>query len=207
MNWDVINDEQPSDDAMDRLWAALDASLDPLPAAVVPSSDRPLGSDRPGVLRCLRCGYKWTPRDPTRPPKGCAFCYSSYWDRPPKTVRARRPEDTDWTAIRAWRRTRTAARTRSRRLARAKEIAAQLGLDITDPRSGRRVAHTRSNAKVLREPLPADMNVLQPAPNPAAERPPVTTTAVHAPWLAMARPRTVPPPPGLDDLEPPNTKG
>jgi len=33
------------------------------------------------VLKCLRCGYKWIPRQPKKP-KACAGCNSPYWNKP-----------------------------------------------------------------------------------------------------------------------------
>lgn len=33
------------------------------------------------ILRCLRCGYEWIPRQPKKP-KQCARCNSPYWNKP-----------------------------------------------------------------------------------------------------------------------------
>lgn len=38
------------------------------------------------ILRCLRCGHEWPPREP-RLPLRCARCGSPYWDRPRGTRR------------------------------------------------------------------------------------------------------------------------
>lgn len=34
------------------------------------------------TLRCTRCGYRWAPRVPGRPPHNCARCRSPYWHLP-----------------------------------------------------------------------------------------------------------------------------
>jgi hypothetical protein len=195
------NDEEPSPDAMDRLWAALDASLDP------PEAPTPFRNDgHAGQHQCLRCGWRWDCREcrqhgrhahgPThqRPlPKCCAnvICRSAYWDVPAKTSRGRTPDQTDWDDVRSRMLDARDRRKRFRHLAKVRKLAASLGLDITDPRTGR-------GPQVGSEPAPTATATATIAP---------PTTAIPRPEsLWPARARTVPPPPGLEDLEH-NAKG
>jgi len=34
---------------------------------------------KPTQLKCVKCGYEWTPRYPERTPKECPGCKSRYW--------------------------------------------------------------------------------------------------------------------------------
>jgi hypothetical protein len=201
----TLNSDEPSEDAMDRLWAALDAALDPDPPA------DPTPAPKEGVAyrcECRRCGYKW---NPTRSddPVTCSLCGSAYWRTPAKTRRGRRPENTDWAAEAERRRKANLDRKRYARLAQVRELAAELGLDITDPRERKPVHRTRRTAKVLREPLPTLSldGMLADGPNdPAASKPIWPGRNSGAPVSVVPR-RTVPPPPGLEDLESQDTKG
>jgi hypothetical protein len=193
-----INDEEPSPDSMDRLWSALDAALDP-------PNPPPLTSEalrrRVGQHSCLRCGWHWCcnrcRRDPfahsaggAPQPKCCAniICRSTYWDQPAKTVRGRRPEDTDWVKVREAMAAARVDRKRRRHLAKARSLAKELGLDIRDPRPRRRTK------KFVREE--AVLAAVTPAQVAAAE-----ATQLRDSLRALVRGRTVPPPPGLDELE------
>jgi hypothetical protein len=189
-----VNSEEPSDEAMDRLWAALDATLDPDDAAPLPAA-RP---DRDGTHLCLRCGWRWTPHPDNATPRSCAHCRSAYWNTPPVKPYARRPERTDWAAEQAKMADAAAVRRRYRHLAKVKELARELGLDITDPRTGDVVRRTRRGARVLERPLePIDLSgALAESNDPAASKPI---------WTPPMRRGSVPPPPGLEDLEPKGT--
>jgi predicted Zn-ribbon and HTH transcriptional regulator len=32
-------------------------------------------------FKCYRCGYRWVPKNPSKPPRTCPHCKSPYWDR------------------------------------------------------------------------------------------------------------------------------
>ena len=32
-------------------------------------------------FKCQRCGHKWIPHDPDKPPRTCPKCKSPFWDR------------------------------------------------------------------------------------------------------------------------------
>jgi hypothetical protein len=185
----ILNDEEPSPSAMDRLWDALDATLSPTPP--------PAGTS--GRCLCLRCGWRWNPRhpDPAYHPRCCAniLCHSSYWDIPPTRRYARRPSDKDIVSPESpHRQSINAARARDNRKRRARTLikkARELGLDIEDAvkLDMRRRAKDYSVAPVTPPTAAAPLPPVGP-PRPLTEyRPP-----------AAFRP-TVPPPPGLDDLE------
>jgi hypothetical protein len=201
----AINDEQPSDDAMDRLWAALDASLDPpTPARATTTNRRGPAAPQPGgkhACRCLRCGWEWWAR--ISHPRHCAFCRSSYWDIPPQRANARRPDQMDAQEVRRIRERNVDDRRRYRHLAKVKGLAKELGLDITDPRSGTRLVRTRRDAKALRAALPAEPTSLNGVAEPETHNPmDANMSQPRTTWpMVAARGRTVPPPPGLDDLE------
>jgi hypothetical protein len=189
-----FNDEEPSADAMDRLWAALDATLDPDP--VVPPPSGTVGS-----CECLRCGYKWDPKPRRRNgevtvprPRLCANpeCRTAYWDRPPVAESARRPAATNWEKVRQRQGEEVVRRRKQRHLAKVKALARELGLDITDPRTGKVLAATHPRARVRTEELPTE---------PTSEQRTALAgyTAKAETW--SVRPRTVPPPPGMDDLD------
>jgi hypothetical protein len=223
----VINDEEPSLDSMDRLWAALDASLDP--PARAPRTPRTL-AERAGNHICLRCGWHWYCNRCRRDhaahlngapyPTGCAnvICRSTYWDRPATRARGRRPDDTNWTFVQQRMAEARVDRKRRRHLAKTRELAAELGLDSTDPRAGRLLHRVHHNSAVLQSPLPEHATPLTSMPERAAEVTRLASEArVDAPLpadqrIALAaynmktspwrvRPRTVPPPPGVEELE------
>jgi hypothetical protein len=79
-----------------------------------------------GKYLCLRCGWRWCPRRGSPdPPNACARCRSAYWNTPPESARANRPDDPKWQAER----NALANRRRMRHLARLKELAQELGAD------------------------------------------------------------------------------
>jgi hypothetical protein len=169
------NDEEPSRDAMDRLWAALDASLDPPPDAA--------SILRGGSHWCCRCGYHWTPR--MADPKCCPLCRSAYWNRPPKSSRARKPADTNWDIEKQRRGQNAATRRHYRHLAKVKQLAKELGFDITDPRTGAVVSKRRVVRTTNREKVTTQEELVT---RETERQPPVTFR------------RTVPPPPGIEDV-------
>jgi hypothetical protein len=79
-------------------------------------------------------------------------------------------------------------RKRRRHLAKARSLAKELGLDIRDPRPRRRTK------KFVREE--AILAAVTPAQVAAAE-----ATQLRDSLRALVRGRTVPPPPGLEELE------
>ena len=176
-----VNSEEPSPDAMSRLWDALDASLDPDDAA---SSAPP----RIGTHSCLRCGNRWNPRAIN--PRCCPRCRSAYWDRPPMTARAARPEDTDWSKESTRRRLRTIERRHYRHLAKVKELAKELGFNILDPRTGKFVTKRRMAVAPL---------VTADASAPEAEDSGLPSAPPSSMLPLSAFRRTVPPPPGIED--------
>jgi hypothetical protein len=177
-----INSEEPSPDTMSRLWDALDASLDPDDSA---SSAPP----RIGTHSCLRCGNRWNPR--AVDPRCCPRCRSAYWDRPPMTARAARPEDTDWSKESTRRRLLTIERRHYRHLAKVKELAKELGFNILDPRTGKFV--TKRRMAVVMPVVAAD------ATAPEAEDSGLPSAPPSSMLPLSAFRRTVPPPPGIED--------
>jgi pyruvate/2-oxoglutarate dehydrogenase complex dihydrolipoamide acyltransferase (E2) component len=179
-----VNDQEPSDEAMDRLWAALDATLDPSDANTLPPPAAP-----PAAEWCRRCGYgrlfgQWHPR--SAHPRGCPHCHSAYWDTLALTERGRKlPTRVSLSKIRRERVASVAKRRRYRHLARVRKLARELGLDITDPRTGRTGATTAAWTPPAKEAAMLDARATtQPATQPAT--------------VAQFR-RTVPPPPGATD--------
>jgi hypothetical protein len=194
-----VNDEEPTDAAVARLWAALDAALGDPATDARPRSLR----DHPGDLQCLRCGYRWTPRTATHP-RCCPMplCRSTYWDREPVMPNARRPADIDWVRVERQREINKRNRVRWRHLARLRQLASELDIDITDPAP----RHTRKRGRP-RAPTAAGIAATWNANHPVEPATPVPPPPeVIARWEA-GRPtvqpfrRTVPPPPGIDDLE------
>jgi hypothetical protein len=82
-----------------------------------------------GKYLCLRCGWRWTPRRGSPdPPNACARCRSAYWNSPPHSPRANRPDNPKWKAERD-----TLANHRhARHLARLKELARELCPDAPE---------------------------------------------------------------------------
>jgi hypothetical protein len=171
-----INAEEPPDDAMMRVYAALEAVLDPVDSPRLPAAR----ADRIGTHECLRCGYHWTPRVPS--PRACPLCRSAYWDLPPVKAYARRPENTDWKKEQARIRGSYVHRRRYRRLAKVRALARELGIEITDQRMDKVMGRTQALVMEL----------------PPVAPPPVAPPSIST-WSPLRR--TVPPPPGLDDLE------
>lgn len=174
----LASDEQPSDEAMERLSAALDATLDPITAA-------PVGPDRPGILQCKRCGHRWNPRPSNPHPRACAFCHSSYWDREPKHLsRAMTPDKVDWDAERAAAQQRSKDSWRRTKIRRTIAIAKELGLSVKEPPAPRPRPTERPRMTIT----------------PAAASPPTreaSSPSQHHPRYSP----TVPPPPGIEDLK------
>jgi hypothetical protein len=188
----ALNDEQPSPDDMARLTAALHAR-----------PPRPLLGSA-GSCRCLRCGWRWEPRRPD-PPRQCPNrkCHSAYWNIPPQRANARRPESTDLDKMR-----RQIARDRKLdyREAQLRRLEARmwkLGITLQDLQALRRVRDSGrgqgQEEAVAPAPmaLPVDPN-LYALPQPLIDAIQRQRSPTH---IASYRP-TVPPPPGLDDLEP-----
>lgn len=176
-----------------RLWDALTAPPDPV---------RP---DPPATVTwCRRCGYGnhfgcWTPRSPH--PVACPFCHSAYWDRPGVRRFARQPAITSIAAMEAElrrQRTRDARRRKHyRHVAQLKRLAGELGVKVVRRRRRASVAATTATtATTATQPSSASAS----APTPSTQQP-VAPRAASGPAMPPAAfRRTVPPPPGLDDL-------
>lgn len=189
-----VNDEEPSLDAMDRLWDALDAALDP-PAPTDPTADPSYyGPDRQGSHACLRCGHHWTPRKEGRP-RCCPWCRSAYWDAEPKLQTARVPWQTDWRKVRFKADEARLRRKQYHHLAQVKKLAKELGLDVTDPRTGRPLTITRRLPSLL---IDIDAPQLTKVEARKAADPTITPRQPSVTPPASFR-RTVPPPPGIED--------
>jgi hypothetical protein len=124
---------------------------------------------------CLRCGNRWTGR--TAHPKTCPLCHSAYWDTPATTAHGRTPSESER------RRLQKAAKKR-RRADRLRAKARKHGITLepmpstaTDEKSWPQVGPTPT--------LPGEVIIVR-------ERDEHSHT--------LSRPRTVPPPPGLEDL-------
>jgi hypothetical protein len=192
MTTEPHNSEEPSPDAMDRLWAALDASLDPPPP--------PVGTV--GALECLRCGWRWDPRLPTVP-RCCPnpLCHSTYWDRPPQRARARRPESTDLDEVRAQLARDRGTALKLRKLQKVRRVAREVGLELVDDRPRNRRGSSNAPKMTILPASQAPVAGIAELRREAAARDRATVT----PPANAFRP-TVPPPPGLDDLDS-DTKG
>jgi hypothetical protein len=121
-------------------------------ASAPPATQRPqCSAGQSGKYLCLRCGWRWSPRRGSPdPPNACARCRSHYWNSPPESARANRPEDPKWQAERD----RMADRRRARHIARLKELAQELGPDAV--------------TTVKPALPPPEQPALQPAPKPVA---------------------------------------
>jgi hypothetical protein len=134
-------------------------------------------------LWCRRCGYgrlfgEWRPyRNPH--PTSCPNCHSSYWDRPGVRANARRPSRIAPATQEKMRAEAVARRRLYRHKAKVRELEAAL------PR--RAVEEVTTALEMDSLPVP---DAPQTPPRIAAAPPP-------RPHLR----RTVPPPPGLDELE------
>ena len=83
-----------------------------------------------GKYLCLRCGWRWSPRRGSPdPPKACSRCRSHYWNTPPESARANRPDDPKWQAERDT----LADRCHARHLARLRELVRELAPDAAKP--------------------------------------------------------------------------
>lgn len=81
-----------------------------------------------GKYLCLRCGWRWSPRRGSPdPPNACARCRTAYWNTPPESTRANRPDDPKWKVERDA----LANRRSTRHLARLKELAREFGPDAS----------------------------------------------------------------------------
>lgn len=169
----TLNDEEPSDAAMLRLWDALDAALDPPPA--------PAGAK--GSSWCLRCGWRWDPLPRNPHPRNCPGCNSAYWDREPKLSRAGKPTAARLEAVRAKRAAINETRRITRGVRMAERLAEELGMELVPIRRKGLVNRKRGAAATPKMTITA-----APAPTPS-----IPPTMPYRP--------TVPPPPGLDDLD------
>jgi hypothetical protein len=215
---DFTATEEPSDASLERLSAALDRSLSP-PA---PGAARgpTIGPNRQGTHSCLRCGHHWTPHLSNPDPRCCPLCNSAYWNKPPKTARARRPEDTDWDAERERLTVLYQEQSRRRSVARIAKVARSLGLAVVDLGTGKKLGKRElKKASLAHAPVPADIkrrvaeaearirNFVVTSTPPAAPAAPAAVpanahVALDADWLRQrAYGRTVPPPPGLEEGE------
>ncbi len=87
------------------------------------------GAGQSGKYLCLRCGWRWSPRlGAPDPPNACSRCRSHYWNSPPESARANRPDDPKWQAERDA----LADRRRARHTARLKELVRELSPDAAE---------------------------------------------------------------------------
>jgi len=97
------------------------------PAEGLPHAAQQCGAGQYGKYLCLRCGWRWSPqRGSPDPPNACARCRSAYWNSPPESARANRPDNPKWQTERDA----LENRRRARRLARLRELAQELGADV-----------------------------------------------------------------------------
>jgi hypothetical protein len=107
-----------------------------------------------GKYLCLRCGWRWSPRcGSPDPPNACARCRSHYWNTPPESARANRPDDPKWKTERDA----LENRRRTRQRARLKELTQELGPDAVE-----------TVKPALVPPEQTAVPALQPAPKPVA---------------------------------------
>jgi hypothetical protein len=100
----------------------------PEPAETLPRAVQQCSAGQSGRYLCLPCGWRWSPRRGSPdPPKACSRCRSAYWNSPPKSARANRPDDAKWKAERDT----LANRRRARHLALLKELAQEFGPDAS----------------------------------------------------------------------------
>jgi hypothetical protein len=171
-----MNDaDEPTLDDHDRLWAALTATdhADAEPVRTTTTTATVAAAPAPPLPHeCLRCGFKWFSRPGNPNPRTCAnqSCRSAYWDQPPKQARARRPANTDWEEVK---RRRIADNEDRRRKALIRK-ATELGMEVRRPAAT--ATATATNA------------------------PPDTTVTIRPRIPPVEFRRTVPPPPGMDDL-------
>lgn len=155
-------DEVREDEAINKVVEAVEGAL-----------QEPISSPQ---SECLRCGHKWTPKVVN--PRVCPMCRSAYWDRPPQTARARRPNPA---ALVRLRKARSKDKRRYRKLKRLKSLAKELGVDLADPRTGKlpdNFADEWTTGEVV-----------------VGTVVPTVTVNLQSPVR-----RTVPPPPGIEDL-------
>lgn len=161
--------------------------------SVMSAPKRRTGGLHPDVLPgevgpCTRCAWVWTPSSATlrnRPfgsPLRCANCRSDYWQVDPVSKRARRPGDPEF----ALRRDTIANRKKRRKVAKLKELASELNVELVNDNpiadGPRLLAHRPYHV----------------TPEPAAELPAALDMTPRLPWQS-SKPRTViPPPPGMD---------
>jgi hypothetical protein len=120
----------------------------------LPRAFQQCSAGQSGKYLCLRCGWRWSPRRGSPdPPKACARCRTAYWNSPPESARANRPNDPKWQAERD----RMADRRRARHLARLKELTQELGPDAVEMIS-----------PALLPPEQTAVPTLQPAPKAVA---------------------------------------
>jgi hypothetical protein len=123
--------------------------------------------------KCLRCGNRWTGR--SCHPKTCPLCHSAYWDTSATTAHGRTPSEAERKRLQK-------AAVKRRRADRLRAKARKHGITLeplptAEPRGIIVGAHIIQDGKVV--------DTIGQTPS----RPP-----------ASAFRRTVPPPPGLEDL-------
>lgn len=176
---DVRDDADPYPPAIDHLGSLVEAALLP---------------DR---CKCLRCAYAWQPLPGNPHPRGCPFCHSAYWDRPPRRRTARRPWQSRDTLERS-RKLQVATNRIRRRGKRLIKLAAEFGIELEDrfPRDGGPALAPKGKKKRGRPPANP--------PAPVESGVVVAGTPLPPPTLAetlraRAYAPTVPPPPPIED--------
>jgi hypothetical protein len=170
----IINDEEPTSEAMSRLWDALDASL---AAPSLPGAS--------GILLCQRCGWRWNPRRNNHSPRSCPGCHSAYWDRMPRLPGSKIANHARIAAMQERRNAENARRRAEWAMKKARVFAMKCGMKLVPrlPKDYRK--------RPQRMPKMTITDAAAPMPAAAPASPPPR-------WVREA---TVPPPPGLEDLE------
>jgi len=98
-------------------------------SAVPATEHRQRSAGQSGKYLCLRCGWRWSPRRGSPdPPNACSRCRSHYWNTPPESARANRPDNPKWQAEREA----LENRRRTRQLACLKELTQELSPDAVE---------------------------------------------------------------------------
>jgi hypothetical protein len=143
---------------------------------------------------CLRCGNRWTGR--TVHPKTCPLCHSAYWDTSATTAHGRTPSEAERRRLRK-------AAVKRRRADRLRAKARKHGITLEPLPQPTLVQELASDlnkelAKQGIEILPA---VIRQRYDELAKKLDDNSRLSDMEKLSEARrPRTVPPPPGLEDM-------